>query len=183
MSTENVTDGRATRRALAAGAVGAALAAGAFWLAGNASTEATAQSRGVQVSAQQLLINQRISQAAVRRSNDALSQLASVRSTEADVAARLPMWAVVDGNGLRIRQRGAVDSAKVGTGNYRVDFGRDLSACAFSATVHSNNATAHRGYIMAEAEAANTNRLIVRTFSEANQATAADRPFLVQVTC
>lgn len=89
MSTQNTLDRRGLRTAIAAGAAGAALAAGAFWLAGNAASPANAQgpsTGGVTLSAGQLLINQRISQAAVRRSNQSLNYLAPIRTGATDTA-------------------------------------------------------------------------------------------------
>lgn len=107
------------------------------------------------------LINQRISQAAVRRSNESLRLLDPVRKSgalddapgwgtpelrdggvsaaklEAAVRERLPRWAVVAaGTGALVRGQGAVSSAKsAAVGRYTVTFDRDVSACAYQVTV------------------------------------------------
>jgi hypothetical protein len=60
-----------------AAAVGAGLLAAAVF--GGAAVQANAQASDVRVTAQQLLINQRISQAGVRRANEALQKLAELQ--------------------------------------------------------------------------------------------------------
>ena len=81
--------GSAVRRpiavGIAAGAAGAALALGALWASweftspANAQDPPTAGQGGVTLSVGQLRINQRISQAAVRRSNESLTLLDPIR--------------------------------------------------------------------------------------------------------
>lgn len=112
------------------------------------------------LSVNQLKINQRISQAAVRRSNEALRLLAPVRpagstpatgwptssirngavtSEKLDTAVRegQPRWAVVAAtSGTLVRAKGASASAKLADpGLYSVTFDRDVSACAIQATI------------------------------------------------
>ncbi|HTI33319.1 MAG TPA: hypothetical protein VL422_06535 [Miltoncostaea sp.] len=113
-----------------------------------------------QVTPGQLQINQRISQAAVRRGNEALDLLDPVRKSGAtddapgwgtaqikdgaitaaklDTAARerLPRWAVVAAtSGSLVRAQGAASAAKAADpGIYTVTFDRDVSACAIQAT-------------------------------------------------
>lgn len=79
-------------------AVGCALVAGlALALAlDRAATPASAQAEDVRVTAQQLLINQRISQAGVRRSNEALELLAPVRPRQGQTTG-WPTEAIRDG--------------------------------------------------------------------------------------
>lgn len=73
--------------AIAAGAAGAALALGALWASGeltspaNAQDPPTAGKGNITLSVAQLRINQRISQAAVRRSNESLDLLDPLRGT------------------------------------------------------------------------------------------------------
>src|SRR5690606_8972447 len=73
--------------AIAAGAAGAALALGALWASGEITSPATAQELpaagkgNITLSVAQLRINQRISQAAVRRSNESLNLLDPLRGT------------------------------------------------------------------------------------------------------
>lgn len=101
--------------AVAAGAAGAALALGALWAAGQISSPARAQdppSAGgatFKVTPAQLRINQRISQAAVRRSNESLSLLDPIRPM-ANQPAKVLGWGTDD---LR---DGAVTGPKVGDG-------------------------------------------------------------------
>jgi hypothetical protein len=145
--------------------VSVGVAAGLAAVAGvEASTDqASAQSAGAAgftLSTAQLQINQRISQAAVRRSNEALTLLDPVRKSGArddapgwgtaqirdgavtaaklDTAARerLPRWAVVAAtSGSLVRGRGAASAAKLADpGLYTVTFDRDLSACAIQAS-------------------------------------------------
>jgi hypothetical protein len=122
--------------------------------------EASAQS-GFTVSAEQLRINQRISQAAVNRSNESLNLLDPVRKsgpadtapgwgttqiadnavtrTKLDSTLRegQPRWAVVAATtGNLVRGKNAVSSAKLpDPGIYTVTFDRDISACAMEATI------------------------------------------------
>jgi hypothetical protein len=131
-----------------------------------ATDDASAQS-GFTVSAEQLKINQRISQAAVRRSNESLDLLDPVRKSGAsddapgwgttqirngavtaaklDTATRegLPRWAVVAATtGALTRAKGATTSAKLAApGLYTVTFDRDVSACALQATISDGGTT------------------------------------------
>jgi hypothetical protein len=67
-------------------ACGLALGLGGGVAVDAATESADAQTSGVEVTSAQLLINQRISQAAVRRSNRALNYLAPIRSAQSDAA-------------------------------------------------------------------------------------------------
>jgi hypothetical protein len=62
-----------------AAAVGAGIVAAAIF--GSAAVPANAQASDVKITAQQLLVNQRISQAGVRRANEALQKLAELQAT------------------------------------------------------------------------------------------------------
>lgn len=123
--------------------------------------DAPADAAPVRVSAEQLTINQRISQAAVRRSNESLNLLDPVRKSGAqddapgwgtqelrdgavtaaklDAAVRetVPRFAVVAATtGALVRARGAVSAAKAADpGRYTVTFDRDVSACAYQVTI------------------------------------------------
>lgn len=203
--------------AVAAGAAGAALALGALWAAGQITTPAGAQdppSAGggtFKVTPAQLKINQRISQAAVRRSNESLSLLDPIRpmsnqptkvlgwktATIADgaitgpkladgavgetalspaVAERLPLWALVNPAGGLVRQRGATNSQNLAAGLYRVTFGRDVSACSYTATLN-----AAFGMVGVNNDGANPNAVLVATSN--NTGVATNRAFTVQVLC
>lgn len=201
--------------------LGAAAGIGALALAGAGSTPAAAQAGSVNLSRQQLLINQRISQAAVRRSNEALGLLDPVRKsgssdtapgwgttqlrdaavTEAKLAdgavsvaklgptaqSRLPLFAVVVGDGSLQRGLGTVASARTAEGAYKVSFNRDVSACSWSATVgaFATNIPA-AGAVNASLDGdAARNSIDVRTYSliPPNVGDPANRPFHLQVVC
>ena len=154
-----------SRAWLAIGA-GVVIGMGGSVVAGQLTGTASAQSAsasGVTLSAQQLLINQRISQAAVRRSNESLRLLEPIRPNtnqpnkvlgwrtddlrnDAVTGAKLspvlregqPRWAVVNGtSGERVRHKGSTASARIAAGQYSVTWDRDISACAVQATVGS----------------------------------------------
>ena len=109
-------------------AAGVALGLGAVVAADVATDEASAQSRFV-VSAEQLRINQRISQAAVRRVNEAGKDIAAL-------GAAAPLYAVSSGAGgsTLVRGRGAVSVQRIDVGSYRVRFTRNIAGCSWSAT-------------------------------------------------
>ena len=78
------------------------------------------------VTAQQLKINQKISQAAVKRSNEANTRLAAI-------APQIPLFAVSSGavGSNLVRGRGAISAQRIDDGNYRVKFDRNISACSW----------------------------------------------------
>lgn len=140
--------------------------------------QATAQ-RPTTVSAVQLRNTQRVSQAAVRRSNDARKRLNKI-------GLQLPLWAVSSGavGSNLVRGDGAVLSQRLTDGNYRVKFLRDVSACTWSATAATDAATLPAGFTVRVAlDTTDTTKtqLIVRT----NDAGGApiDSPFHLQVFC
>lgn len=98
-----------------------------------AATSDGSNGRKVIVSPQQLKINQRISQAAVKRSNDALKNLSTLN-------AQVPLFAVSSGavGSNLVRGRGALSAQRIDDGNYRVKFDRNISACSWSATAASD---------------------------------------------
>jgi hypothetical protein len=129
-------------------------------------SEASAQGGEIEVSEKQLRINQRISQAAVRRSNAALD--------------RAPEWAVVVADGRLVRATSGVTVERTGVGSYRLGFGRDLSECAFTASQIQPNPRliGNTGLSVAEGS---LRTLEVQTANVNGQ--ASDRNFTVQVTC
>jgi hypothetical protein len=98
-----------------------------------AATSDGSTGRKVIVSPQQLKINQRISQQAVKRSNDALKNLATLN-------AQVPLFAVSSGavGSNLVRGRGALAAQRIDDGNYRVKFNRNISTCSWSATAASD---------------------------------------------
>jgi hypothetical protein len=220
---------------------GIALGLGAVLAIEAATEDASAQS-GFTVSAGQLQINQKISQAAVRRSNRSLNYLAPIRTaqtdaadsgnngvrplaqitgsgqgwttsqianaaittakvaaaavttpkladaavTEAKLAAalanRLPKWAVVNTDGTLLRGTTGVASLRINAGNYRVDFGRDISQCSWTGVQveFTESEVGDIGIELDVLDAANET-LAVRTNDQADA--SADRVFSVQVAC
>ena len=189
---------------------GLAVGLGGVVVADQVSTPANAAPFTLSVG--QLQINQRISQAAVRRSNEALKLLGPVRpsgSTPApgwptsairngavtgeklDTAVRegQPRWAVVAATtGALVRGKGASASAKLaGPGLYSVTFDRDVSACALQATIASTGTDpiTTGGEVSAWRSAADPKIVTVLTDDPATPATIGDNglPFHVTVLC
>ena len=151
-------------------AAGMALGLGTVVAVDAATDQASAQS-GFRVSAEQLRINQRISQAAVRRSNESLNLLNPVRDrdgngpndtapgwgtaqiangavTQAKLAAEVtnkqPLWAVVNPDGTFARGSGATASGRAAgfaAGVYTVTFTRNIAQCAYVATIGAPGTT------------------------------------------
>jgi hypothetical protein len=171
--------------------------------------EASAQS-GFRVSAEQLRINQRISQAAVRRSNESLNLLDPVRDTGANDTAPgwgttqiadnavtrtkldstlregQPRWAVVAATtGNLVRGRGAVSATKlVDPGLYSVTFDRDLSACALLATIGDGGTTVTpTGEISVWRSATDPKVATVQTAVSDGTAPTNTLPFHLSVLC
>jgi hypothetical protein len=142
-------------------AAGVVLGLGTVVVVDAATEDASAQAT-FRVSPEQLRINQRISQAAVRRSNEALVLLDPIRRVQSQPQKVLgwrtqdirdnaitsgklaeplregqPRWAVVAaGSGALTRAKGATSSAKLATdGFYTVTFDRDVTACSIQATI------------------------------------------------
>ena len=149
-------------------AAGVALGLGTL-VAVDAATQDAAAQATFRVTPEQLRINQRISQAAVRRSNESLQLLAPIRRlpnqpnqvlgwrtqdirdsavTAPKLAESLregqPRWAVVAaGASTLARAKGATAAAKLAdVGLYTVTFDRDVSACALQATIADPGTTA-----------------------------------------
>lgn len=119
---------------MAAGAVAAVLittaAPGASPVVGTAQAQVGAAATRTQV-----VISQRIAQAAVRRSTTARRRATRALNIAEPLPARLPRTAVVGGDGTLARGVGAVAAARIGFGRYTVTFAESVAACALSATV------------------------------------------------
>ncbi len=154
----------------------------------------TASGATFQVTPEQLRINQRISQAAVRRSNESLQLLDPVRRLPnqpnrvlgwrtqdirdgAVTAAKLdqsvregqPRWAVVAaGSGALTRAKGATAAAKLPTtGLYSVTFDRDVTACSVQATIAAGDTTTIPvGQVSAWHTPSTANSITVRTAAD-----------------
>jgi hypothetical protein len=158
-------------------AAGVALGLGAVVATEVATGDASAQGRVV-VSAEQLRINQRISQAAVKRVNQAQRDIAAL-------GAAAPLYAVSSGSvgSNLLRGRNAVSSQFVGDGNYRVKFTRNISTCSWSGTIASDappvpDALSIR--IALDTTDVTRSQLVVRTFAAAAPVNSG---FHVQVFC
>jgi hypothetical protein len=152
---------------------GAVLAIAAVVVVSAATETATAQTAGqanFRVTAGQLRINQRISQAAVRRSNESLRLLDPIRDSGAnddapgfgtariangaitqaklgaDVVSKQPLWAVVNPDGTLARGSGATAAGRAagpnfGSGVYTVTFNRNITQCAFTVSTGASGTT------------------------------------------
>jgi hypothetical protein len=181
-------------------------------LAAEAATDEASAQGGFSVSAEQLRINQRISQAAVRRSNESLDLLDPVRKsgasdtapgwgtaaiasnaiTEAKLSSAVregqPRWAVVtETTGALSRGSGVTTSTKLaGVGLYEVTFDRDVSACSIQATIAATGTTplgADLGRIGAWVSATDNKVVTVRTDETVTGTPNNGFPFHVTVLC
>lgn len=100
-------------------------------------------------------------------------------------------WAVVSAAGVVVRSSslpGPVTVAEhtVGTGVYEINFGKDVSACAYQATIGDTaNAAPAQGQISVSGDVdndPNPDDVYVQTFGT-NGTTATDLPFHLTVTC
>ena len=169
-----------------------------------------AQAAAISVTPAQLQINQRISSAAVRRSNEALNLLDPIRKSgpaddapgwgttnirdgavttaklETAVREGQPRWAVVAATtGALTRGKGATTSAKLSDpGLYTVTFDRDVSACALQATIGDGGTTplTTGGEVGVWRSATDAKVVTVRTADSAGAPVNA-LPFQVAVLC
>ena len=66
------------------------------------------------------------------------SVVLSVTNDDAEAAKRpllKTLWAVVNEDGTLDRSKGVTNSSRLAEGGYRITFNRDVSGCAYSATV------------------------------------------------
>lgn len=100
-----------------------------------------------------------------------------------DVACgKKPLYAVVANDGSFVRGRHTTGSTHLTTGAYEVDFTRDVSACAFVASVaQPSDGIAPQGTATVAGRAGNVNGVFVQTFNLAG--TQADSPFHLIVYC
>ena len=100
-----------------------------------------------------------------------------------DLAAKArPAWAVVNGNGSLARSIGGVTSASLGVdGQYSVNFGRDVSHCAYVGTI-DYAASGNEGEVSVSPRDGNVNAVFVQTYLF-TPAMDADLPFHLVVFC
>jgi hypothetical protein len=91
------------------------------------------------------------------------------------------LFAVVNASGTALAGSGVIGVTHLATGTYDVTFNRDVSGCAFSATVGARNGgVAGDPEISANAASGPTPDVVVATF---NGSTPNDRSFNVSVFC
>jgi hypothetical protein len=101
----------------------------------------------------------------------------------ADIVAQAKdLWAVVAADGGLSRKNAATGSSKLGTGEYEVAFGSDVTTCAYNVTLGSTDTTeAPAGEAGASQRAGNAKAVAVVTRDSTG--TKADRPFHLTVNC
>lgn len=91
------------------------------------------------------------------------------------------LFAQVAADGTLDNSSGGVVAAKLGTGLYEVDFGRDISNCAFTATIGSSGIASAAGQLNVADRLGNVEAVFVDTNDVAGA--GADRPFQLIVVC
>jgi hypothetical protein len=92
------------------------------------------------------------------------------------------MWAVVDGTGTLVRNKGAASALRISTGDYQVVFNQDVTGCSYQATVASPGNTPTSGQATVWQRPNISAAVEVVTLNSTGNA-AADRPFHVAVFC
>lgn len=92
------------------------------------------------------------------------------------------LGAAVNGDGTLTRGSGTTSATKLGgTGNYEVEFDRDLSTCFFVATVGPAGGGSSQGEVNVALRGGNSSAVFVDT--NESDGTAADKPFHLMVFC
>jgi hypothetical protein len=93
-----------------------------------------------------------------------------------------PTWAHVAANGTLLRSSGGVTSTSLGVdGQYSVNFGRNVSECAYVATIDFGD-SANEGEVSVAPSDSSVNAVFVQTFLF-SPAMDADMPFYLAVFC
>ena len=105
---------------------------------------------------------------------------ADVSSTadDADAAKKRPLrtlWAVIQPDGLTYSYKGLTGNQKTATGKYQIDFNRDISKCAYTATISDG----YIGYIGTQ----NAGPQSVRVFTNKPDTNSSDMSFYLVVNC
>jgi hypothetical protein len=102
---------------------------------------------------------------------------------ESKTVATQTKFAVVNANGITARGRGVVSSQSLGTGFYEVIFNRNVTRCAYVATVGSSatSGTEPTGEMTVVGRAGNVNGVFLT--STDSTGAAADRGFHLQILC
>jgi hypothetical protein len=91
------------------------------------------------------------------------------------------LWAVINPTGTLARGSGVVSVAHVATGNYRVQFNKNISACAWLATIGSATTITTFGFIETELQTGTTDTVHVEVRDPGSSTLAADRGFHLAV--
>lgn len=89
--------------------------------------------------------------------------------------------AVVANDGTVVRGAGVTGASSLSTGDYEVDFNRDVSACTYPASIGDTGAGVARGLIDVATRAGNPSGVFVQTFDLTGA--AANEPFQVLIFC
>jgi hypothetical protein len=93
-----------------------------------------------------------------------------------------PMWATINADGTIARAAQVASSVRIGSGSYGVIFNRDITQCAYIATLGSpGGGTPAAGFIVTALRAGTTNGVFVGTYSMAGA--FVDSSFHLQVSC
>jgi hypothetical protein len=91
-------------------------------------------------------------------------------------------WAHVNGDGTLARGSGGVTSSTLGSdGAYSVNFGRDVSKCAYVGSIDGSGGA--EGEVSVGPSEATVNAVFVQTFIFGNPGSDADMPFYLAVFC
>ncbi len=105
----------------------------------------------------------------------------SIQSADLAPKARAA-WAHVNANGTLARSSGGVISSSLGIdGQYSVNFGRDVSKCAYVGTIDYGD-SANEGEVSVSPREGNAKAVFVQTFLF-SPAMDADMPFYLAVFC
>lgn len=152
----------------------------------------TGEAGAAPATASQLKINQRISQAAVKRSNEALAKIASLTAQVAalQVQSGGPLWAASSGANQEslIAGRGGAGVSSIFSnqaGRYTVKFNRNIATCTYSATIAADNQNdlgAGRD-IRVALDLSDAARTQLTVFTSGANGNAVRAPFHIQVFC
>jgi len=98
------------------------------------------------------------------------------------IARAKDQWAVVGSDGTLTRKSGAAAASRLGTGDYEVTFGGDITACAYNATLGSGDTSDPPAGEVGVAQRGG-NAKAVRVVTRDSAGAAADRPFHLTVNC
>jgi hypothetical protein len=103
--------------------------------------------------------------------------------TLGDLAVKArPAWAHVAANGTVLRSSGGVTATSLGVdGQYSVNFGRDVSKCAYVATI-DYSAGGYQGEVSLAPRESNVKAVFVQTYIF-DPGMDADMPFYLAVFC